>query len=63
MSAVIWTVVRFPNGSWSTGGKPDAPDYAACEVWQIAATSREDATKKAKAKRAYAQKKNRDQSK
>lgn len=52
---MLWTVARFPNGSWTTGGKPDSPDYAQCEVWQIEASSRRDATKKAQAKRAYAQ--------
>ena len=24
----LWTVVRFPNGSWSYGGRPDSPEYA-----------------------------------
>jgi hypothetical protein len=49
---MLWTVARFPNGSWSTGGKPTDPDYALCEVWQIEADTREKATKKAQAKRA-----------
>lgn len=47
----LWTVVRFPNGSWSYGGKPTAPDYAECEVWQIEALSGTAAVKKAQAKR------------
>jgi len=47
----IWTVVRFPNGSWSYGGKPDSPDYEQCEVWRIAAESAKEAVKKAQAKR------------
>jgi hypothetical protein len=54
---MLWTVARFPNGSWTSGGKPDAPDYAECEVWQIEADHRDQAVKKAKAKRAYAQSK------
>ena len=28
-----WTVVRFPDGSWSYGGPPDSPDYTEAEVW------------------------------
>lgn len=52
---MIWTVVRFPNGSWSYGGKPNDPDYAECEVWQIEAKSSASAVKKAQAKRAYQQ--------
>jgi hypothetical protein len=52
---MLWTVVRFPDGSWSTGGKPNDPDYASCEVWQIVAASRDEAKKKAQAKRASAQ--------
>ena len=51
---MLWTVVRFPNGSWSSGGKPSDPDYAACEVWQINADSRTIAVKKAQAKRSAA---------
>lgn len=49
-----WTVVRFPDGSWSYGGKPTDPDYKNCEVWQIAADSPEKAVKKAQAKRSRA---------
>lgn len=48
---MLWTVVRFPNGSWSYGGKPDDPDYEQCEVWRIDAESPERAVKKAQAKR------------
>lgn len=48
---MIWTVVRWPNGSWSTGGKPSDPDYEICEVWRIEADTREQATRKAQAKR------------
>lgn len=48
---MLWTVARFPNGSWSTGGKTTDPDYASCEVWRIEADTREQATKRAQAKR------------
>jgi len=54
---MLWTVARFPDGSWSTGGKPTDPDYAECEVWQIEANSRQEATKKAQAKRSNEQRK------
>jgi len=54
MAVQLWTVVRFPNGSWSTGGKPNDQDYAECEVWQIPATSRQAATKAAQARRSRA---------
>jgi len=47
----IWTVARFPNGSWSTGGSPDSPDYADCEVFRVNAETREQATRKAQARR------------
>lgn len=46
-----WTVVRFPNGSWSYGGKPDSPDYEHCEVWRVLAENAKDAVKTAQAKR------------
>lgn len=48
---VLWTVVRFPVGSWSYGGSPTDAAYAECEVWQIRASSPESAVKKAQAKR------------
>lgn len=48
---MTWTVVRFPNGSWSYGGKPTDPAYAECEVWQIEAPNAPRAVKKAQAKR------------
>ena len=47
----LWTVARFPNGSWSYGGKPTAPEYEHCEVWQIAADTAKEAMRKAQAKR------------
>ncbi|WGX45679.1 hypothetical protein P7I94_00185 (plasmid) [Pseudomonas aeruginosa] len=43
---LVWTVARFPDGSWSTGGSPDDPDYALCEVFRIEADSRDEAKKK-----------------
>ena len=48
-----WTVARYPSGSWITGGRPDDPDYAECEVWVIGAETRDAAKRKAQAKRAY----------
>jgi hypothetical protein len=47
----LWTVVRFPNGSWSYGGRPDSPEYERCEVWRIEAATAKEAVKKAQAKR------------
>lgn len=47
MTERLWTVARFPAGVWTTGGTPDDPDYADCEIWQVLATSREQAKKKA----------------
>lgn len=55
---MLWTVVRFPNGSWSYGGKPDSPDYAKCEVWRIEASDGKAAVKKARDKRYRDAKKN-----
>lgn len=46
-----WTVVRFPNGSWSYGGRLHSPDYELCEKWSIAAPTAKDAVKKAQALR------------
>lgn len=47
----LWTVARFPNGDWDTGGRVDDPVYAECETWQVMAESREKAKKKAQALR------------
>lgn len=47
----LWTVVRFPNGSWSYGGKPDDPDYSECEVYQVDAPNSDKAKKIAQARR------------
>lgn len=46
-----WTVVRFPDGSWSYGGRPDSPDYAEAEVWRILSSNAKDAVKKAQGQR------------
>jgi hypothetical protein len=58
LDARLWTVARFPVGSWTTGGKPSDEDYKHCEVYEIDADSREKATKKAKAIRVRLVKKN-----
>lgn len=47
----MFTVVRFPNGSWSYGGRPDDPDYSECEVYQVEAASSKKAVQKAQSKR------------
>ena len=51
MNSKVWTVVRFPNGPWSFGGKPTDPDYSACEIFRISAIGGKAAVKKAQAKR------------
>ncbi len=55
---MLWTVVRFPNGSWSYGGKPTDPDYADCEVWQIEAPTSKVAISRARVRRSRALKQN-----
>lgn len=45
----MWTVVRFPNGSWSTGGRPEDPAYSECEVFRVEAGDRDEAKKLAQA--------------
>lgn len=52
-----WTVARFPSGQWSTGGKPDSPDYSECEVFVVESDSRVSATRKAQAMRQRQRKK------
>lgn len=47
----IWTVVRFPNGSWSYGGSPSDPDYSECEIYAVDAVTPEAAVKSAQSKR------------
>lgn len=56
MKTQLWTVVRFPSGAWSYGGKPTDPNYAECEIWQIEAVSSKEAVKKAQSKRSRATK-------
>lgn len=51
---MLWTVARWPNGTWDTGGKPSDHDPE-CEVFQVEADSREKA--KAKAQRIRAKQK------
>ena len=41
-----FTVVRWPNGSWSTGGKVSDPDYERCEVYVVPFTTNDAAAKK-----------------
>lgn len=52
MDSRLWTVVRFPAGMWSYGGKPSSADYENCEVFLIPADSPKAATKKAQSIRA-----------
>ncbi|MEX3984205.1 hypothetical protein AB4Y45_35200 [Paraburkholderia sp. EG287A] len=51
METLLWTVVRFPNGNWSYGGRMDDPDYERCEKWSIEAESAQAAVKKAQSRR------------
>ncbi len=48
----LWTVARFPDGSWTTGGLPTDPAYAGCEVYRVHASDRTKAKRKAQAQRA-----------
>lgn len=45
------TVVRFPNGSWSTGGRVSDPDYEQCECYVVPSISDAEAKKTAQAVR------------
>ena len=47
----LWTVARFPNGSWSFGGKVDDPAYSESEVFRIPAFNGKEAIKKAQGQR------------
>jgi hypothetical protein len=47
----MWTVARFPDGSWTHGGRADDPDYALCEVFRVLAFDSKQAVKKAQAER------------
>lgn len=49
MRTNMWVVVRFPDGSWSSGGKASSPEYECCEVYKVPAAGREEAEKRAKA--------------
>jgi len=51
MNNRLLTVVRFPNGSWSTGGPAADPDYAECEVYVVPYKSDAEARKMAQAVR------------
>ncbi|WMD24016.1 hypothetical protein RAS12_30760 (plasmid) [Achromobacter seleniivolatilans] len=51
MKEQLWTIVRFPDGSWSYGGKPNDPAYEFCEKWQIPAVEAKQAVKLAQARR------------
>lgn len=48
-----WTVARLPNGSWTVGGTPDSPQLKDCEVFQVWASSRQQAKDKAQLRRSY----------
>lgn len=49
MKPVEWTVARYPDGTWDSGGCPDSPDYAHCEVFQVIASGRDEAERLGKA--------------
>jgi hypothetical protein len=51
MKEQLWTIVRFPDGSWSFGGKPNDPAYEFCEKWRIAAVEAKHAVKLAQVRR------------
>lgn len=63
VSEQAWTVVRFPNGSWSYGGKPNDPDYEQCEKFIIIEKDPKKAVAKARARRAYLMKKEKESGK
>lgn len=47
----LMTVARYPAGTWDTGGKISDHAYECCEVYQILATDRDQAKKKAQSVR------------
>lgn len=47
MKEMLWTVGRFPNGSWTYGGSKKDSVYENCEVFQVMATTGEAAKRKA----------------
>lgn len=57
MKEQLWIVARFPDGSWSSGGRASSPEYANCEIFRVLATGRDDAEKKAKAEHRKAKRK------
>lgn len=57
MNPTLWTAARFPDGSWSTGGKINDPAYAECTVYQVEARSHDEAKKKGQAKHRSAMRK------
>lgn len=52
MEPRIWTVVRFPFGAWSGGGKRNDPEYADCEVYLAKGNTLDRAKKRAQSVRA-----------
>lgn len=58
-TAKLWTVVRFPSGSWSYGGSPEDPAYSECEIYRIPAFTAKQAVRKAQSKRSRDLKKQR----
>lgn len=55
MTSTLWVVVRFPSGSWDTISRRQQGCHIDCEIWQIEATTRDEAKKKAQARRARLQ--------
>lgn len=51
MNDRLWVVARFPDGSWSEGGKAEDPVYEGCEIFKVVANGAEQARKKAQALR------------
>ena len=54
LDEVLWTVGRFPSGEWTSGSTPADETYAECEVFQVMASSREQAVRRAQSKRSAA---------
>src|SRR3546814_13207442 len=50
MKEQVWTIVRFPDGSWSYGGKPSDSAYEFCEKWRIPAVEAKQAVKLAQSR-------------
>ncbi|WP_025140891.1 hypothetical protein [Achromobacter sp. DH1f] len=51
MKEQLWTVVRFPDGSWSYGGKADDSAYELCEKWRLLSRTGQHAVKLAQGRR------------